>query len=117
MSACFLLSFGVVAARGISNGHGQTKLGRAKTGALEVGGFSIEGVSIGGQETCVMVPAYKVAFDSGRCPERLIHQDFLFITHPHMDHIVSFLYSIISPLQIVDCSHCLLCFFLYHVVN
>ncbi|CAK9228041.1 unnamed protein product [Sphagnum troendelagicum] len=74
-------------ARGISNGHGQTKLGRAKTGALEVGGFSIEGVSIGGQETCVMVPAYKVAFDSGRCPERIIHQDFLFITHPHMDHI------------------------------
>ncbi|KAH9563787.1 hypothetical protein CY35_05G143300 [Sphagnum magellanicum] len=74
-------------ARGVSNGYGQTKLGRAKTGALEVGGFSIEGVSIGGQETCVMVPAYKVAFDSGRCPERIIHQDFLFITHPHMDHI------------------------------
>jgi ribonuclease Z len=41
----------------------------------------------------VMVPAYKVAFDSGRCPERIIHQDFLFITHPHMDHIVSFLYK------------------------
>ncbi|KAH9560492.1 hypothetical protein CY35_06G107600 [Sphagnum magellanicum] len=73
--------------RGIGNGYGQTKLGRPKTGALEVGGFSLEGVSVGGQETCVMVPAYKVAFDSGRCPERIIHQDFLFITHPHMDHI------------------------------
>jgi ribonuclease Z len=79
--------------RGIGNGYGQTKLGRPKTGALEVGGFSLEGVSVGGQETCVMVPAYKVAFDSGRCPERIIHQDFLFITHPHMDHIVSFLYK------------------------
>ncbi|KAH9542851.1 hypothetical protein CY35_13G029300 [Sphagnum magellanicum] len=66
---------------------GQTKLGRSKTGALEIDGFSIEGVSVGGQETCVMVPAMKVAFDIGRCPERAVSQDFLFITHAHMDHI------------------------------
>lgn len=71
------------------NGCGQTKLGRPTTGALEVDGFSIEGVSVGGQETCVMLPALKVAFDIGRCPKRAIDQDFLFITHPHMDHIVS----------------------------
>lgn len=69
------------------NGYGQTKLGRPTTGALEVDGFSIEGVSVGGQETCVMLPALKVAFDIGRCPKRSIDQDFLFITHPHMDHI------------------------------
>lgn len=70
------------------NGYGQTKLGRPTTGALEVDGFSIEGVSVGGQETCVMLPALKVAFDIGRCPKRAIDQDFLFITHAHMDHIV-----------------------------
>jgi len=69
-------------------GYGQTKLGRPTTGALEVGGFSIEGVSVGGQETCVMLPALKVAFDIGRCPKRAVDQDFLFITHAHMDHIV-----------------------------
>ena len=70
------------------NGFGQTKLGRPKTGALEVDGFSIEGVSVGGQETCVMLPALKLAFDIGRCPERAVYQDILFITHAHMDHIV-----------------------------
>lgn len=70
------------------NGFGQTKLGRPKTGALEVDDFSIEGVSVGGQETCVMLPAFKLAFDIGRCPERAVYQDFLFITHAHMDHIV-----------------------------
>jgi len=69
-------------------GYGQTKLGRPTTGALDVGGFSIEGVSVGGQETCVMLPALKVAFDIGRCPKRAVDQDFLFITHAHMDHIV-----------------------------
>ncbi len=71
-----------------NQGLGQTKLGRSKTGALEIDGFTIEGVSVGGQETCVMVPAMKVAFDIGRCPERAVSQDFLFITHAHMDHIV-----------------------------
>lgn len=70
----------------------QAKLGRSKTGAYEIGGFSIEGVSVGGQETCVMVPAMKVAFDIGRCPERAISQDFLFISHAHMDHIVCLLH-------------------------
>lgn len=68
-------------------GYGQTKLGRPTTGELEVGGFSIEGVSVGGQETCVMLPALKVAFDSGRCPGRIIDMDYVFITHAHMDHI------------------------------
>lgn len=74
--------------KGPGNGFGQTKLGRPTTGVLEVDGFSIEGVSVGGQETCVILPALKLAFDIGRCPERAVYQDFLFITHAHMDHIV-----------------------------
>ncbi|CAM6023150.1 unnamed protein product [Sphagnum balticum] len=76
------------ASKEADHGLGQTKLGRSKTGALEIDGFSIEKVSVGGQETCVMIPATKVAFDIGRCPEQAVSQDFLFITHAHMDHII-----------------------------
>eukprot|EP01018_Ginkgo_biloba_P035249 Gb_05576 [translate_table: standard] len=59
----------------------------SKGGAMEIEGYSIEGISIGGHETCVIVPALKVAFDIGRCPHRAINQEFLFISHGHMDHI------------------------------
>lgn len=50
-------------------------------------GYTIEGVSIGGNETCVIIPELKCAFDIGRCPPRAIQQNFLFITHAHLDHI------------------------------
>lgn len=54
---------------------------------LKVEGYPIEGLSIGGQETCVIFPTLKLAFDIGRCPQRAVSQDFLFISHGHMDHI------------------------------
>ncbi|TYJ26097.1 hypothetical protein E1A91_A07G095900v1 [Gossypium mustelinum] len=54
---------------------------------IEVEGYFIEGLSIGGHETCVIVPELKSAFDIGRCPSRAIHQNFVFITHAHLDHI------------------------------
>ncbi|KAG6474366.1 hypothetical protein ZIOFF_068292 [Zingiber officinale] len=54
---------------------------------LEVEGYSIEGISVGGHETCVMVPSMNLSFDIGRCPAKAVHQDFLFITHAHLDHI------------------------------
>lgn len=57
---------------------------------VDLEGYSIEGISVGGQETCVIIPEFKCAFDIGRCPSRAIHQNFLFITHAHLDHIVSF---------------------------
>lgn len=56
---------------------------------LVIEGYPVEGLSIGGQETCVIFPSLKLAFDIGRCPQRAISQEFLFITHGHMDHIVS----------------------------
>lgn len=56
---------------------------------IDLEGYSIEGISIGGQETCVIIPEFKCAFDIGRCPSRAIHQNFVFITHAHLDHIVS----------------------------
>lgn len=56
---------------------------------VDMDGYSVEGISIGGHETCVIVPQLKSAFDIGRCPTRAVHQNFLFITHAHLDHIVS----------------------------
>lgn len=54
---------------------------------VELEGYSIEGVSVGGHETCIIIPELKSAFDIGRCPSRAVHQNFLFITHAHLDHI------------------------------
>lgn len=67
--------------------EGSGRGGRVKK-RLEVDGLPIEGISIGGHETCIMLPSMKVAFDIGRCPQRAISQDFLLISHAHMDHIV-----------------------------
>jgi ribonuclease Z len=66
-----------------------------KRRGLQVEGYQVEGISIGGQETCIIFPALKLAFDIGRCPQRAISQDFLFISHGHMDHIVSTLLLIL----------------------
>lgn len=54
---------------------------------LEIEGYPVEGVSIGGQETCVIFPTLSLAFDIGRCPQRAISQELLFISHGHLDHI------------------------------
>ncbi|CAO2037965.1 unnamed protein product [Urochloa humidicola] len=54
---------------------------------LEIEGYPVEGLSIGGQETCVIFPTLSLAFDIGRCPQRAVSQEFLFISHGHLDHI------------------------------
>ncbi|XP_054808129.1 nuclear ribonuclease Z isoform X2 [Prosopis cineraria] len=54
---------------------------------LIIEGYPIQGLSIGGQETCIIFPSLKLAFDIGRCPPRAVCQDFLLISHSHMDHI------------------------------
>ncbi|GJN33638.1 hypothetical protein PR202_gb22259 [Eleusine coracana subsp. coracana] len=56
---------------------------------VEAEGYAIEGLSVGGHETCVTVPSLNVAFDIGRGPNFAVSQDYLFITHAHLDHIVS----------------------------
>ena len=58
---------------------------------LNIEGYPVGGLSIGGHETCIIFPSLKVAFDIGRCPPRAVSQDFLLISHAHMDHIVSLL--------------------------
>jgi ribonuclease Z len=84
---------------GISSSAGTSscmELSKSKTRrGLQVEGYQVEGISIGGQETCIIFPALKLAFDIGRCPQRAISQDFLFISHGHMDHIVSTLLLIL----------------------
>ena len=55
---------------------------------VEVEGYAIEGISVGGHETCITVPSLNVAFDIGRGPQFAVSQDYLFITHAHLDHIV-----------------------------
>lgn len=55
---------------------------------VEVEGYAVEGISVGGHETCVTVPSLNVAFDIGRGPQFAVSQDYLFITHAHLDHIV-----------------------------
>ncbi|KAL6604581.1 hypothetical protein ACP70R_043008 [Stipagrostis hirtigluma subsp. patula] len=54
---------------------------------LQIEGYPVEGISIGGHETCVMFPTLSLAFDIGRCPQRAVSQDFLFVSHAHLDHI------------------------------
>ncbi|WVZ77036.1 hypothetical protein U9M48_024939 [Paspalum notatum var. saurae] len=54
---------------------------------MEIEGYPVEGISIGGQETCVIFPTLSLAFDIGRCPQRAVSQEFLFVSHGHLDHI------------------------------
>ncbi|XWS75824.1 hypothetical protein CRYUN_Cryun01aG0125300 [Craigia yunnanensis] len=74
--------------RAIDEEEEYRKAGAAVTKkGIEVEGYFIEGLSIGGHENCVIVPELKSAFDFGRCPSRAIQQNFVFITHAHLDHI------------------------------
>ncbi|TVU33023.1 hypothetical protein EJB05_24802 [Eragrostis curvula] len=54
---------------------------------LDIEGYHVEGVSVAGQETCVIVPALKLAFDIGRCLPFAVSQEFLFLSHAHADHV------------------------------
>ncbi|XP_060204676.1 nuclear ribonuclease Z isoform X1 [Lycium barbarum] len=68
-----------------SNRRGNSSQKRER--GLQIEGYSIEGLSIAGHETCIIVPSLNLAFDIGKCPQRAISQQFLFISHGHMDHI------------------------------
>lgn len=47
----------------------------------------VSGLSIGGVETCIDVPSWKLAFDIGRCPSRVVSRPTILFTHAHMDHM------------------------------
>ncbi|CAA0820835.1 Nuclear ribonuclease Z [Striga hermonthica] len=69
------------------NHHNKKKKKRSCESELTIEGYTIDGVSIAGHETCVIVPSLNLAFDIGKCPQRAVSQQFLFISHGHMDHI------------------------------
>ncbi|GAV90873.1 Lactamase_B_2 domain-containing protein [Cephalotus follicularis] len=66
---------------------GQESSSSKKKKGMQIEGYPVEGLSIGGHETCIILPSLNLSFDIGRCPQRAISQDFLFISHAHMDHI------------------------------
>ncbi|DBA82948.1 hypothetical protein WJX77_000874 [Trebouxia sp. C0004] len=59
----------------------------ARNGKLSLAGHELEGISIAGQETCIIFPSANIVFDSGRCPQRSVYRQNLFITHEHLDHM------------------------------
>lgn len=84
--------------KSVERRHGQNSINpkgnseMEKKKAMQIEGYPIEGLSIGGHETCIIFPSLRIAFDIGRCPHRAISQDFLFISHSHMDHIVRIIF-------------------------
>ncbi|CAA0815911.1 Nuclear ribonuclease Z [Striga hermonthica] len=60
---------------------------KKRSSELTIEGYQIEGLSIAGHETCVIVPSLNLTFDIGKCSQRVVSQQFLFISHGHMDHI------------------------------
>lgn len=54
---------------------------------LELGGLTVEGFSVSALATYVSVPAFKVVFDLGHCPEDLVATPAVFLSHTHMDHM------------------------------
>ncbi|EOY12599.1 hypothetical protein SCA6_018578 [Theobroma cacao] len=60
---------------------------KKKEKGMQIEGYQVEGLSIGGHETCIIFPSLNLAFDIGKCPQRALSQDFLLISHGHMDHI------------------------------
>lgn len=69
------------------SGKGEGNASASSKSRLLIEGYPVEGLSVGGHETCVIFPTLKIAFDIGKCPQRAISQDYLFISHGHMDHI------------------------------
>ena len=81
----------------------QSTAGVSKRCQLSLAGWDIEdaSVSIGGQETCLILPQLKIAFDIGRCPQRAVYMDTLCVSHCHMDHVG----GAVSPFCCPSCLH------------
>jgi ribonuclease Z len=53
---------------------------------IDAGRFTIEGKSRAGNETWFRIRELGVALDVGRCPDRLVGLQHVFVTHAHIDH-------------------------------
>ena len=65
---------------------------RPQLGFLYIPPFRIEGLSIAGEESCVHLPEFDVAFDIGLCPRAALSSNFVALTHGHMDHAAALSY-------------------------
>lgn len=48
--------------------------------------FKILGRSVAGVETVITIPQWNITFDTGRAPDFAVTQDFLVLSHWHLDH-------------------------------
>jgi ribonuclease Z len=65
---------------------------RPQLGFLYVPPFRVEGLSIAGEESCVHLPEFDVAFDIGLCPRAALSSNYVALTHGHMDHAAALSY-------------------------
>ncbi|MGF1633648.1 MAG: MBL fold metallo-hydrolase [Phycisphaerae bacterium] len=65
-----------------------------KFAKLHFGQFSVLGYSVAGEETVVCIPELNVAFDAGRAPQFAVVNDYLCISHAHMDHVAGLGYYV-----------------------
>ncbi|AFM12605.1 MBL fold metallo-hydrolase [Turneriella parva] len=56
--------------------------------------IAVNAIGRGGIETCYILPAFQLAFDTGRCPDGLIDMPRVFLTHGHLDHSAGLPYYI-----------------------
>ena len=65
---------------------------RPQLGFLYVPPFRVQGLSIAGEESCVHLPEFDVAFDIGLCPRAALPSKYVALTHGHMDHAAALSY-------------------------
>ena len=53
---------------------------------LKFNQFEIIGRSIAGVETNITIPQFNISFDTGRAPNFAFAQDYLALSHWHLDH-------------------------------
>ncbi len=65
---------------------------RPQLGFVYVPPFRIQGLSIAGEESCIHLPEFDVAFDIGLCPRVALPSNYVALTHGHMDHAAALSY-------------------------
>jgi len=65
---------------------------RPQLGFVYVPPFRVQGLSVAGEESCVHLPEFDVAFDIGLCPRAALSAKFVALTHGHMDHAAALSY-------------------------